>query len=198
MKGHSFRQNNLASAIAASISIGLVLQAGAIATVAAQTKTKQIKIISKAKPKPKVAPSPKAKAFFQLVSGKWAKITDDARLSMTIEQLNIAALQCHATKNLDIAKATKITSISKRVSQQLSRVLVYKKLKKGLQRIDFKTRQSLLFPKLKIGKISNGRDGFELTNTKAKVTISFGKIKQGNKTIPVMIEGKALYLKCPK
>ena len=142
-------------------------------------------------------PSPKVVAFYQLVSGKWAKITDNVGLSMSNEQLKIAALQCRSAKNISAAKATSVTSISKSVSQQLSNVLIYRKLKTGLRRIDFKTRKSLLFPKLKLGKIRGGKDGFEISNTRTKITIAFAKIKQNNKSWPVMIEGKALYLKCP-
>ena len=142
-------------------------------------------------------PNPKVAAFYQLVSGKWAKITDNTGLSMSNEQLKIAALQCHSAKNVDAAKATSITSISKSVSQKLSKILIYQKLKSGLRRIDFKTQKSLLFPNLKIGKIRGGKDGFEISNTRIKITITFAKIKQNNKSWPVMIEGKALYLKCP-
>jgi len=142
--------------------------------------------------------SPKGLAFYQLISGKWAKITDDARLSMTDTQLNIAALQCHSTRALVASTASNTTSISKAVSQKLSRILIYQNQQAGLQRIDFNTRQLLIFPNLKIGKIRNGKDGFEVSNAKAKVTITFGKLKQGNKSVPVMIEGKALYLKCPQ
>lgn len=142
-------------------------------------------------------PNPKIVAFHQLVSGKWAKITDNAGLAMSNKQLKIAALQCHSAKIIDAAKATSITSISKSVSQQFSNLLIYQKLKTGLHRIDFKTRKSLLLPKLKLGKISGGKDGFEISNTRIKITIAFAKIKQNNKSWPVMIEGKALYLKCP-
>ncbi len=142
-------------------------------------------------------PSPKVVAFHQLVSGKWAKITDNVGLAMTDEQLKIAALQCHSAKKISAAKATDITSISKSVSQQFSRLLVYQKLKIGLRRIDFKTRKSLLFPKLKLGKIRGGKDGFEISNARIKITLAFAKIKQNSKSWPVMIEGKALYLKCP-
>lgn len=145
----------------------------------------------------KSQPNPMVTAFYQLVSGKWAKITDNARLSMTDDQLSIAALQCHSAKNLDVAKATSISSISNSVSQQLSKILIYQNLKTGLRRIDFKSRQSRLFPKLKLGKIKGGKDGFEISNDRIKITITFAKIKQNNKSWPVMIEGKALYLKCP-
>lgn len=142
-------------------------------------------------------PSPKVVAFYKLVSGKWAKITDNASLSMSNDQLKFAALQCHSAKNISATKATSITSISKSVSQQLSKLLIYQKLKTGLRRIDFKTRKSLLFPKLKLGKISDQKDGFEISNTRLKITIAFARIMQNNKSWPVMIEGKALYLKCP-
>ncbi len=145
----------------------------------------------------KPQPNPKVAAFHQLVSGKWAKISDNVGLAMTNDQLRIAALQCHSAKNISAAKATNITSISKSISQQLSKVLIYQKLKTGLRRIDFKTRKSLLFPKLKTGKISSRKDGFEISNARVKITIAFAKIKQNNKSWPVMIEGKALYLKCP-
>ena len=142
-------------------------------------------------------PSPKIVAFYETVSGKWAKISDNFGLALSNEQLKIAALQCHSAKNISATKATDITSISKSVSQQISKVLIYQKLKTGLRRIDFKTRKSLLFPKLKIGKIRDGKDGYEISNTGMKFTIAFAKIKQNNKSWPVMIEGKALYLKCP-
>lgn len=142
-------------------------------------------------------PSPKIAAFYNLVSGKWAKISDNVGLALTNDQLKIAALQCHSTKNISATKATNISSISKSLSQQLSNVLIYQKLETGLSRIDFKMRKSLLFPKLKLGKIKGGKDGFEISNTRIKITIAFAKIKQNNKSWPVMIEGKALYLKCP-
>ena len=142
-------------------------------------------------------PSPKVAAFYQLVSGKWAKITGDAGLSMTGDQFKIAALQCHSAKSLDAAKASSISSISKTVSQQLSKILIYQKLETGLRRIDFRSRQSRLFPKLKLGKIKGGKDGFEISNSREKITIAFARIKQNNRTWPIMIESKALYLKCP-
>ena len=164
------------------LSLSLFWSLGSIPSDAAQT-SKQ--------------PNPKIVAFYQLISGKWAKITDNAVLSMSSEQLKIAALQCHSAKNISSTKATNITSISKSVSQQLSKVLIYQKLKTGLRRVDFKSRQSLLFPKLKLGKIRGGKDGFEISNTRIKFTIAFAKIKQNNKSWPVMIEDKALYLKCP-
>jgi len=201
MREHSIWSIGIATTIVAVFTTNSLFQAASISVASAQTN----KNVILKKPRPPTTrtkrtattPNPKVEDFYQLVTGKWTKITDTARLSMTLEQLNIAALQCHATKSLDITKATNITSISKRVSQQLSKVLVYQKLDKGLKRIDFKSRQSLLLPGLKIGKIRNGRDGFEISNTKVKVTISFGRIKQGNKSVPVMIEGNALYLKCP-
>lgn len=197
MNARSIRSKIPVSAIAMIAVLSMCFQSAFPETGLAQTSRKPGRKATKRSPPPPKA-SPKAKAFFLLVSGKWAKITDDARLSMTNSQLSIAAIQCHSTKKLNITTATNITSISGAVSQKLSKILIYKKLDNGLQRIDFKTRKSILFPKLKIGKIRNGQDGFEISNTKVKITLSFGKIKQGNKSIPVMIEGKALFLKCPK
>jgi len=156
--------------------------AGSIAGAMAQTSDKT---------------SPKGLAFYQLVSGKWAKITNDARLSMTTTQLNIAVLQCNSTKALNAATASSTTRISKTVSQKLSRILIYQNKQAGLNRLDFGTGQFLVLPNLKIGKISARKDGFEISNSKVKITITFGRLQQGNNSVPVMIEGKALYLKCP-
>ena len=141
--------------------------------------------------------SEKTAAFYQLVTGTWAKFSNNLAISTTNTQLQIAALQCNSVKNLNLQPTTNISSISNRVSQSLSQIILYQKLATGLSRIDFATRKSFVFPTLKIGKIKTGKDGFEISNSTAKITIAFAKLKQNNRSWPIMIEGKALYLKCP-
>ncbi len=139
---------------------------------------------------------PTTKAFYELVVGPWAQISRNAGVAVAKEQLTLAALQCHAARNINTATASTVSSISKSVSQKYSRIIIYQKLKTGLNRIDLGTRSAVLFPKLKTGKIRGGKPGFELSNDKGKVTLAFAKLRQNNRTAPVMIEGNALYLKC--
>ncbi len=143
-------------------------------------------------------PSRIANAFYQLINGKWAQVSKNAHNAITDTQINIAALQCHAARKIKTDKATNISSISNSISQKLSRIVIYQKLQTGLNRIELGTRLAILLPKLNTGNIRGGNKGFEISNETVKITISFARFKQGNKSVPVMIEGKALYLKCPE
>lgn len=141
-------------------------------------------------------PSKTVAAFYELISGPWAQITRNANLSIAKDQITIAALQCRSARHIDTSSASTITSISKSVSQKYSKVIIYQKLKTGLNRVDLATRSAILFPKVRTGKIRGGKLGFEISNKRGNITIAFAKLKQGNRSVPVMIEGKALFLKC--
>lgn len=137
------------------------------------------------------------RAFFDLVTGKWAQIADNANLSIANTQYTIAALQCHSAKDVDAGTATEVTRIPATVSQSLSKLIVYQKRGKGLNRIDFSIPQAQLFPKIKLGPMQGGRLSFILTSPTASIRIRFTRIRQGTASYPVMLEGDVLFLKCP-
>ena len=140
-----------------------------------------------------------AAAFYSQLSGKWTRISTNAAAGLVKQQVAIAALQCRAARKIDPVKASKATGISTSISQRLSKLIIYQKLDTGLKRIDFGARAAITFTGLKTGTIRGGRKGYEISNRKGKITIAFGKLKKGNyRSTPVMIEGKALYLKCPE
>ncbi len=131
------------------------------------------------------------------IAGKWARISKRAAGGLIEEQVSAAALQCIATKNLTVEKAAKITTLSKAVSNRLKRIIFYLPDKKGLTRIDLGARTSLKLTKFRAGKTKNGRPGYQLSNGKIKIAVTFAKLKRGNRQTPIMVEGRALYLKCP-
>ncbi len=134
--------------------------------------------------------------FYQLITGKWTRISDNAGIAITEEQVKIAAIQCYSVRELNAETAAGISSISRSLSQKLSRLIVYQKLDKGLRRVDFGARVSLLLPSVKTGSITASRKNFEIANDTVKIPVSFARLKQGGNYVAVMIEGKALYLKC--
>ncbi len=135
--------------------------------------------------------------FHEAITGKWARISKNAGQSFHENQVKAAAIQCHSIRKLNVVNVTRLSNVSKSVSRQLSRLIVYQKPDKGLKRIDFGTRTEILLPELKYTKLSSGRNRFDISNDRAKISITFARLKQGGKYAPVMVEGKALYLKCP-
>ncbi len=136
--------------------------------------------------------------FHKAITGKWSRISKNAGQSFLEKHVKVAAIQCHSVKELNAANVTKLSNVSKTISQQLSRLIVYQKPEKGLKRIDFGTRTEISLPELKYTKLSSGKNRFDISNDQVNIAIVFARLKHGGKYAPVMVEGRALYLKCPE
>ncbi|MEM7302192.1 MAG: hypothetical protein AAF468_14005 [Pseudomonadota bacterium] len=135
-------------------------------------------------------------AFLNQLVGSWSVASYNFNSSATKEQIAVALARCGQTRTID---AVTVQQEAERFVPDQGKVrgsLLYYQTQKGLQRLDVNRKEVTLINSIEPVKLRVGGTGWKLTAKAGTLTIAIGRFGNRTGSRPMLIENKALLVKC--
>ncbi len=148
--------------------------------------------------KPQLTTAQEQRLFIERLIGPWSIISSDYTLATTPAMLEKALAGCKSPQTFANIKVQAGADTSEPKKTDIRGNLLYYKTEKGLQRLDIEQKEVVLISQIRQREIKPGQTLYQLSSKGGSITLLLTRIGNDNGNMPVLIEEKALYLRCPE
>lgn len=132
-----------------------------------------------------------------LISGPWARINNGRGGRPEGNPFDLAAKACIAVPSLPRVQFDDGAKRRVPTAPYLSGNVVYYVAENSLHRLDLTLRRVTPITAVEKGANPQGRAFWRLHSGKRSIRIAFGRARNGNAILPILLEERAIYARCP-